>query len=67
MVTQQAIAMERPSRVPHSKVTAAGAAGATSIVVVWLIQVAFSVEVPAHVASAMTSLIAFAAGYLRNA
>jgi hypothetical protein len=67
MVTQQAaVAMEVPRRVPHSKVTAAGGAGAASIVVVWLIQISFSVEVPAHVASAMTSLIAFMAGYLKN-
>jgi hypothetical protein len=67
MVTQQAVAMQMPSRTPHSKVTAAGGAGAASIVVVWLIQIAFAVEVPAHVASAMTSLIAFGAGYLKNA
>jgi hypothetical protein len=67
MVTQQAVGMQMPSRAPHSKVTAAGGAGAASIVVVWVIQIAFAVEVPAHVASAMTSLIAFGAGYLKNA
>jgi hypothetical protein len=67
MVTQQLVATQTASRTPHAKVTAAGGAGAASIVVVWLVQVAFSVEVPAHVASAMTSLIAFAAGYLRYA
>ena len=67
MTTQQAVVMPTPSRAPHSKVTAAGGAGAASVVIVWLIQIAFSVEVPAHVASALTSLIAFGAGYIKYA
>jgi hypothetical protein len=66
MVAQQADIAKSGSRIPHSKVTAAGAAGASSIVLVWLIQVAFKVDVPAHVASSLTSLLAVGAGYLKN-
>lgn len=53
-----------PSRKPTKKVAAAGSAGAASIVLVWLLGQA-GVDVPAEVASAITVLIATAAGYLK--
>ena len=58
--------MTTPSRKPTKKVAAAGTAGAASIVLVWLLGQA-GVEVPAEVASALTTLIAFAGGYLKRA
>jgi hypothetical protein len=58
--------MYRPTRKPIRKVTAAGTAGAASIVLVWLLGEA-GVVVPPEVASAFTTLIAFAAGYMRRA
>lgn len=53
------------SRKPHSKVMAGGAAGALSVVVVYALGAA-GVSVPPEVASALTTLFAFAAGYLKR-
>jgi hypothetical protein len=50
----------------HSKVKAGGATGAASILVVYLAG-QFGLELPAEVASALTTLVSFAAGYLRRA
>ena len=50
---------------PYPKVLAGGAAGAASVVVVWLVGLA-GVEVPAGVSSAFTTLITFAAAYLKS-
>jgi biotin transporter BioY len=52
------------SRKVHSKVAAGTTAGAASVVLVWLLGQA-GVAVPAEVASALTTLIAFAGGYLK--
>lgn len=51
---------------PHPKVAAGTTAGAASIVLVWLLGQA-GVSVPPEVASAITTLLAFAGGYLKAA
>lgn len=48
----------------HPKVQAAGAAGAATVVVVFIAR-ELGLEVPGEVASALTTLFATAAGYLR--
>ncbi|WP_157001417.1 hypothetical protein [Agromyces laixinhei] len=50
------------SNTPDRKVAVGGAAGAVTILVVWLVSFA-GVEVPAEVASAFTVLVTFAAAY----
>lgn len=47
------------------KVAAAGLGGAVSIVIVWVLT-SLSVEVPAEVASAFTTLFSFACGFLKK-
>lgn len=56
--------MTTPAK-PHPRVQAAGAAGAASIVLVWAVSQA-GVTMPAEVASAVTTLLSFAAAYLRR-
>lgn len=58
--------MDSPSAAPTPKVAAAGIAGAVSIIVVWLMHAAASIDVPPEVASAFTTVVAFAAGYLKQ-
>ena len=50
---------------PNSKVQAAGFAGALTIVLVWALAQA-GVELPPEVASAITTVIATAAGYIKS-
>ena len=50
----------------NPKVQAAGAAGAITILLVWIVGL-FGLEVPAEVASAFTTLVAFGAGYIKSA
>lgn len=50
---------------PKPKVVAGGAAGAVTVVIVWVAGM-FDVDVPPEVASAFTVLISFAAGYLKS-
>lgn len=47
----------------HNKVAAGGAAGAVTVVIVWLLGFA-NVDVPPEVASAFTTIITFGAGWL---
>lgn len=51
---------------PQPKVVAGGAAGALTILVVWIAGL-YGLEVPPEVASAFTVLVSFAAGYLKSA
>lgn len=51
---------------PVPKVAAAGVAGSATTVLVFIIE-QFGVDVPAIVAAAITSLFAFAAGYIKKA
>lgn len=48
----------------NPKIASAGIAGALTVVLMWVVSL-FGVEVPAEVASAVTIIIAFAAGYVR--
>jgi hypothetical protein len=48
----------------HPKIAAAGAAGAVSVILVWVAELA-GLAVPPEVASALTALLAFGAGYIR--
>ena len=56
----------KESRKPQPKVVAGGVAGAASIVLVYLLGEA-GLVVPPEVASAFTTLIAFAGAYLKRA
>lgn len=48
----------------NPKIASAGIAGALTVVLVWIVGV-LGIAVPAEVASAVTVIIAFAAGYMR--
>jgi len=48
---------------PVRKVAAGGAAGAVTIIVVWILHAAFKIDMPPEVASAITVLLSFLAGY----
>jgi hypothetical protein len=50
---------------PTPKVAAAGIAGAISIILVWVLNSGVGVDVPPEVASAFTTVVAFAAGYIK--
>ncbi len=52
-----------PSALPVRKVTAAGAAGAATAIIVWILSAAFKVNIPPEIASAITVVLAVAAGY----
>lgn len=54
---------DQVSSAPTNKVAAAGIGGSLTIVVVYVLGL-MGVELPAEVASALTALISFAAGYL---
>lgn len=49
---------------PRPKVAAAGIAGAFTALLVWVLAT-FGVEMPAEAASAVTTLVAFAAGWFK--
>lgn len=64
---QSSGANESPTSAPVPKVAAAGVAGAIVLVVVFLIQTFLpSFEIPEAVASAVTILVAFVAGYIKK-
>lgn len=46
----------------HPKVAATGAAGAATVILVWMLGL-FNVDMPAEVAAALTTLIGTAAGW----
>lgn len=53
----------QPTPAPTHKVRAGGLAGATTVILVWLLEYA-GVSVPAEVASAITVLLSFGASYV---
>lgn len=57
--------MEQPSNAPTAKVTAASAAGAFSILVVFLLG-EFDVHISPEAAAAITTLLAFVGGYFKR-
>lgn len=54
---------DQPTMQPTQKVAAAGIGGSLSIVLVYILG-QFGLEVPPEVASAVTALVSFGAGYL---
>lgn len=50
---------------PNPKVAATAIAGAVTVILVWIAGL-FGLDVPPEVASAVTALIAFAAGYIKT-
>jgi hypothetical protein len=58
-------AQAAPPKEPRPKVAAAGAAGGLVTVLMFLAPLV-NVEVPAEVAAALATVLAFAAGYLRT-
>jgi hypothetical protein len=57
-----------PSPYLHPKVTAGLEAGAVTTILVYVLQLAFpDLEVPGEVGAAITTLIAFVAGFFRSA
>lgn len=59
-----AVRRRRPAK-PSSKVATAGLAGAASVMLIWILG-QMSIRVPAEVGSAMTTLLSFAAGYVKK-
>ncbi len=59
-----ATSYNQPTSTPTQKVAAAGIAGAVTVVLVYLVQAIFNIEIPAEVSSAITAIVAFASGYL---
>lgn len=53
------------SKRPTDKITAAGAAGALTTIVVWVAGLA-GLDVPPEIAAALTTVLVFFAGYLRS-
>jgi putative flippase GtrA len=51
------------SAAPRPKVAAAGIAGAITTIVIWILNSLLGVEVPPEVAAAITTVLAFLAGY----
>ena len=48
----------------NPKIASAGAAGAATVLLIWLLSLV-GIDVPVEAASAITVIIAFAAGYIR--
>jgi len=55
--------INQPTAVPTAKVAAAGIGGSVSIVLIWILS-QLGIDMPAEVASAITAIVSFAAGYL---
>lgn len=51
---------------PVPKVVAAGVGGALATVLLWVLTAVTAVDVPTPVTAAVTTLLAFAAGYLKT-
>ena len=58
--------MNSGSNAPVPKVVAAGLGGALATLLVWLLAAFGGPEVPAEAAAALSALLAFGAGYLRQ-
>jgi len=57
---------DQPTAAPTNKVAAAGIAGAISVFAIYLVGAIFNIEVPAEVASAFTTIVAFVAAYFKR-
>lgn len=56
--------VNQPTPAPTRKVAATGIAGAVSVVLIYVLQVLFNINIPAEVASAITLILSFISGYL---
>jgi len=54
---------DQPTAAPTTKVASGALAGATTIILVFVIQSAFNVTIPAEVASAGTVIVSFLTSY----
>lgn len=55
---------DQVSAAPTNKVAASGIGGSVSVVVIWLVNTLFGIEIPSEVAAAFATVISFASGYL---
>lgn len=55
--------VNQPTAAPTAKVAAAGIGGSISIVLIWVLN-QVGIDMPVEVASAITAIVSFAAGYL---
>lgn len=55
---------DQVSAAPTNKVAASGIGGAVSVVLIWLINTVFGIEIPSEVAAAIATVAGFASGYL---
>ena len=69
-IERKAASISRRAGAPHSslapvpKVAASGLAGATSTILVWLLQQGMGIATPPEVVAALTTLLMFGVGYL---
>lgn len=56
--------MDQPDATPTRKVATAGISGAVVAILIWVLQATTDVEVPAEVAAAVTTIVAFVLSYL---
>lgn len=56
--------VDQSTPAPTRKVAATGIAGAISIVLIFVLQAAFNINIPGEVASAITLILSFASGYI---
>lgn len=49
---------------PTAKAGSAGIAGALSVIVIWVLSSICKIEIPPEIASAITTVVAFAAAYI---
>ena len=56
--------MNQPTAAPTNKVASAGLGGALSVLVIFVIQSIWNVEIPAEVAAAIAAIVSFVAGYM---
>lgn len=61
-----AIAYDQPTPAPTPKMTAVGIAGSLTVIVLYVIKATFGIDVPGEVASALTIVISFLAGYFKH-
>lgn len=57
------VSYNQPSSAPTPKVAAVGVAGAGTVLLVYIVKTVFNLDIPAEVASAVTVLLGFGAGY----
>lgn len=54
----------QPTSAPTPKMAAVGISGAITVVLVYLVEALLDIEMPAEVASALTIIVGFVAGYM---